>query len=64
MRLAVKAWRLRESARRALEAGDFDKAARLAAEAQSTQATPAGQALWVLSEWLSCDPRAAGGGSG
>jgi len=64
MRLAVRAWRLRESARRALEAGDFDKAARLAAEAQSTQATPAGKALWVLSASLSCDLRAPRGGSG
>jgi len=52
MGLAVRAWRLRQSARRALEAGDFDQAARLAAEAQSTQATPAGQALWVLSSWV------------
>jgi hypothetical protein len=52
MLLALKAWRLRESARRALGAGDPDQASRLAAEAQSIHRTPAGQALRLLSAWL------------
>jgi phage shock protein A len=56
MLLAAKAWQLRQSARQALAAGQFDLAVRLAGEAQNAQHTPAGESLRVLSRWL-------GGGS-
>lgn len=57
MLLAVKAWRLRESARGALAEGDSDLASKIAAEAQSTHGTEAGRALRVLSSWLCSDRR-------
>ena len=46
--LAVRAWRLRQAARRALAAGEFAEAARLAAEAQAIQATEAGWSLEMV----------------
>ena len=52
MRLAVKAWRLREAARHALEANDVERALGLASEAQSAHPTPAGESLRQLSAWL------------
>ena len=52
MTIAVDAWRLRETARQALASGEFDRAVALSVEAQKSQATPAGEALRQLSEWL------------
>jgi hypothetical protein len=51
MRIAAEAWRLREAARRALVAGEFELAFELAGNAQRTQATPAGEALLRLGAW-------------
>ena len=51
MLLALKSWRLRQLARDALAAGDLERASRLAEAAQSTQRTPAGEALWVVTAW-------------
>ena len=52
MRIAAEAWRLRESARQALLSGAFERAAGLAVDAQAAHATPAGDALRRLGEWL------------
>ena len=54
MLLAAKAWRLRQAARQALASGQFDLAARLAAEAQAAHHTPAAESLRALSRWLGC----------
>lgn len=51
MRLAVRAWRLRQSSRAALLAGDFAGAHQLALEAENLAATPAGHALRMVSGW-------------
>ena len=45
MKLAVRAWRLRQSAREALAGGDFDRARGLAASAQRLHSTGTGAAL-------------------
>jgi len=63
MRLAVKAWQLRQAARQSLDAGDVERALELAIEAQGIQETESGEALELLSAWLACCPaprRAAG----
>ena len=52
MLLAVQAWQLRESARAAVTAGEFDRAFMLAREAQAVQATPIGEFVRALSAWL------------
>ena len=52
MRLAVKAWRLRQRARQAIEAGDCAQGMRLAAKAQQVHRTPTGQSLRLLCAWL------------
>ena len=52
MRLAVTAWRLREAARQALEAGEFARALGLASEAQHLHGTPGGASLRLLGAWL------------
>ena len=52
MLLAAQAWRLREAARGAIVAGDFERAFKLAGSAQEMQATPAGEALLRLGAWL------------
>jgi hypothetical protein len=52
MLLALKSWRLRESAREALAAGDLELAAGLAEEAQGTHRTPAGEALRIVTAWV------------
>jgi hypothetical protein len=52
MRLALRAWRLREAARDALAAGAIDRARDLATDAQRLHATPAGASLSVLTAWL------------
>jgi hypothetical protein len=52
MVLAVKSWQLREAARQALHAGDAERALDLAAEAQGIQGTQRGEALRLLSAWL------------
>jgi hypothetical protein len=53
MLLAAEAWRLREAARGAIAAGEFERAFEFARSAQETQTTPAGEALLRLSAWLS-----------
>jgi len=52
MRLAVRAWRLREEARSALARGDLAEARRLAEAAQALHGTPRGASLWLLATWL------------
>lgn len=52
MLLAVKAWQLRQAARRALEGGETGRALSLSTEAQQIQATGSGDALRLLSAWL------------
>ena len=52
MQLAAVSWRLREAARSAAASGDFERGLALAIEAQQAQATPAGEVLRVLCEWL------------
>ena len=52
MRLAVEAWRVREAARRSLEAGDVGGALSLAREAQQRHGTRSGEQLRLLCEWL------------
>ena len=52
MLLMAKAYQLREMARRALQAGDFERAQKLALEAQATCFTQRGEDLRLLSSWL------------
>jgi hypothetical protein len=55
MGLAVKAWRLRQAARQALERGDYERAVGWASEAQHVHRTPHGESLRLLSAWLHAD---------
>ena len=52
MRLAAKAYQLREEARQALLAEQWGRAGNLAAEAQATCSTRKGEDLQRLSSWL------------
>jgi hypothetical protein len=52
MRLTVRAWQMRQSARRALIACDFDAAHDLALEAQGIQATAGGDSIRRVSACL------------
>ena len=52
MLLAVKAWQLRQAARKALDAGDVERALGLATQAQDIQSTGSGEALRLLGAWL------------
>ena len=52
MLLALKAWRLREAARRAINAGDFGGGLDLASQAQDAHRTAAGESLRVVGDWL------------
>lgn len=52
MLLIAKAYQLREDARRALQAGDCERAQKLALEAQATCSTQKGEDLRLLSLWL------------
>lgn len=52
MSLAAAAWQLRQAARSALEAGEYDQALRFAREAQQMQRTPKGEFLRAVSSWL------------
>ena len=56
MVLAAQAWWLREAARRAVEAADFERASALATSAQQAQSTEAGEVLRRLSQWLAAGP--------
>jgi hypothetical protein len=59
MHLAAQAWRLRETARMAIAAGDFARGSELAVKAQEAQGTPAGNALRKVGGWLqTAGPRA------
>lgn len=51
MTLVAAAWRLRESARRAIGTGEFSDALKLAAEAQRLHATAAGLSLRLVAGW-------------
>jgi len=55
MLLTARAWRLRQAARRALRAGEFQRARRLALAAQKVHRTPVGEFLRALSAWLEAD---------
>jgi len=46
------AYRLRQSARKAIETGDVERAQELAAEAESACSTERGRGLRLLSSWL------------
>jgi HSP20 family molecular chaperone IbpA len=52
MTLIVRSYRLRLLARRALQAGDFERARKLAREAQALCSTRKGEDLRLLSSWL------------
>jgi len=52
MLIAAEAWRLREAARGAIAAGEFELAFKFAGSAQAMQATPAGEALLGLGALL------------
>ena len=52
MLIAARAWRLRESAREALNKGEFERAQDLAARAQQLHRTPRGAFVRALSAWL------------
>jgi hypothetical protein len=52
MLLTAKAYQLRQDARRALQAGDFERAQKLALEAQATCFTQRGEDLRLLTSWL------------
>jgi hypothetical protein len=52
MLLMAKAYQLREGAKRALQAGDYEQAQRLASEAQATCSTQRGEDVRLLSSWL------------
>ena len=52
MLLSAEAWQLRQAARLALDAGDVERALRLAIRAQGIQHTSSGDALGMLSAWL------------
>ena len=51
MLLAAKSWRLRESARQALKAGDYALALDAATRAEALQHTRSGAALRALGCW-------------
>ncbi len=57
MVLAAQSWWLRESARRSLAAGDLESAAEFAQQAEQLQSTPNGEALQLLTFWLSAGSR-------
>jgi hypothetical protein len=57
MMLAARAWKLREAARQALEAGDFEATQALAAGSHAAQATSAANSLRLLGAWLEQPPR-------
>ena len=52
MRLAVTAWRLRQTAHQALESEEYGRALSPASEAQELHATPHGESLRLLTAWL------------
>ena len=52
MKLAARAWRLREAAREAIRRDDPAAALAFALEAQETCSTPAGKRIQALSSWL------------
>lgn len=52
MILIASAYRLRLEARQSLHAGDFERARKLAAQAQAIRSTQKGEDLRLLSSWL------------
>ena len=59
MTLAAKSWALRESARLAIEDGEFGQAAEYASESQRLHRTLRGESLMALSEYLKVPPEAS-----
>ena len=59
MRMAVRAWHLREAARDALAAGDVHAARDLVSRAERLQHTPQGARLRLLAGWLAGSASAA-----
>jgi hypothetical protein len=51
MRLATRAYRLRQAARQALRAGDFERARDLAAQARDLWAAPTGRCLVAIADF-------------
>jgi hypothetical protein len=56
MRIAVKAYRLREAARQALREDDLPRAVRSAAAAEALHGTAAGRLLWRVGVLLTTEP--------
>ena len=52
MRLTTEAWQLRQAARTAIAAGEFQRGVELAGQAQERQSTSAGEALRTIGAWL------------
>jgi hypothetical protein len=52
MRLTAEAWQLRQAARTAIAADEFQRGVELAGQAQEIQSTPAGEALRTIAAWL------------
>ncbi|HEX3876580.1 MAG TPA: hypothetical protein VHW24_06320 [Bryobacteraceae bacterium] len=52
MRIAARAWRLRQEARAAIREGDWDEAANLASDACEELGTKEGEALRLIGEWM------------
>ena len=52
MKIAFKAFKIREEARRALLEGCYEKAQKLAREAQSLIDTDSGRQLYLICNWL------------
>jgi len=55
MTLIARAYGLRLDANRALQANDFERACKLACQAQALCSTPKGEDLRLLSSWLLVD---------
>ena len=54
MRVAARAWRLRQAAREALAAGDFASARRMAEAAQGLQSTRTGRSILAAAQASEC----------
>jgi predicted amidophosphoribosyltransferase len=59
MRLALRAWRFREAARRAIARGTYSQAVDLVSSAERLHSTRRGESLLALSAWLNADRRCA-----
>lgn len=57
MTLALRSWKLRQAARDALQAGNFERGYQLAIAAQCMQQTREGEALRLVTGWMVASPR-------